>query len=34
MTPEQIVDLAKAGGIVLAFLNGLYIIYLARFTPR
>jgi len=34
MTPEQIIDLAKAGGIVLAFATAVYIIYLTRFTPR
>jgi len=34
MTPEQIYDLAKAAGIILAILNGVYIVYLTRFTPR
>lgn len=34
MTHEQIVDLAKAGGIVIAFLTGVYLCYLTRFRIK
>lgn len=34
MTHEQIIDLAKAGGIVLAFITGAYICYQTRFRIK